>query len=166
MDKLPCAVWLDYYLKDMNGLAFMQTIKENPKWSHIPVVVVSNSASPEKVNNMLALGAKRYILKAEYRLDEIIQMMRDLIVEAGGGGDSVAAAARLDSNSASSPMVTAAMSMPGAPAAAVADASAAPTAAATSDPTTAPATAPPAANPAPIVDPPATGQPKPPADPA
>ena len=32
---------------------------------------------------MLALGAKKYILKAEYRLDEIITMMQDLIKDAG-----------------------------------------------------------------------------------
>ncbi len=83
LDELPDAVWLDYYLKDMNGLAFMQSVKENPKWTGIPVVVVSNSASPEKVHNMLALGAKKYILKAEYRLDEIIEMMLNLIAETG-----------------------------------------------------------------------------------
>lgn len=82
LDNLPDAVWLDYYLKDMNGLAFMQTIKENDKWKNIPVVVVSNSASPEKVHNMLALGARKYILKAEYRLDEIITMMLSLIADA------------------------------------------------------------------------------------
>jgi CheY-like chemotaxis protein len=83
LDELPDAVWLDYYLKDMNGLAFMQSLKASPQWANIPVVVVSNSASPEKVHNMLALGAKKYILKAEYRLDEIISMMRELISEAG-----------------------------------------------------------------------------------
>lgn len=79
VEELPDAVWLDYYLKDMNGLAFMQELKQNDKWTDIPVVVVSNSASPDKVHNMLALGAKKYILKAEYRLDEIIQMIRDFI---------------------------------------------------------------------------------------
>lgn len=79
LDELPDAVWLDYYLKDMNGLAFMQAVKENAQWSTIPVVVVSNSASPDKVNNMLALGVKKYILKAEYRLDEIIKMMLEMI---------------------------------------------------------------------------------------
>jgi CheY-like chemotaxis protein len=91
LDELPDAVWLDYYLKDMNGLAFMQTVKENPKWSQIPVVVVSNSASPEKVTNMLALGAKKYILKAEYRLDEIIKMMLEMIGDSNGGGQTSAA---------------------------------------------------------------------------
>ena len=81
IDELPDAIWLDYYLKDMNGLAFMQELKTNPKWADIPVLVVSNSASPEKVHNMLGLGAKKYILKAEYRLDEIIAMIRDFIAE-------------------------------------------------------------------------------------
>lgn len=79
LDNLPDAVWLDYYLKDMNGLAFMQELKTNPAWSNIPVIVVSNSASPEKVSNMLALGARKYLLKAEYRLDEIIGMIREFI---------------------------------------------------------------------------------------
>lgn len=79
VDELPDAIWLDYYLKDMNGLAFMQQLKEKPEWAAIPVLVVSNSASPDKVSNMLALGARKYILKAEYRLDEIIAMIRDFI---------------------------------------------------------------------------------------
>ena len=83
LDELPDAVWLDYYLKDMNGLAFMQELKKSPRWSNIPVLVVSNSASPEKVHNMLTLGAKRYILKAEYRLDEIIAMILEFIKTGG-----------------------------------------------------------------------------------
>jgi DNA-binding response OmpR family regulator len=83
LDELPDAVWLDYYLKDMNGLAFMQTLKDNPQWTDIPVLVVSNSASPDKVTNMLGLGAKKYILKAEYRLDEIIEMIRDFLRDGG-----------------------------------------------------------------------------------
>lgn len=79
VERLPDAVWLDYYLKDMNGLAFMQLLKTNPKWENIPVLVISNSASPDKVNTMLGLGAKKYILKAEYRLDEIIPMIKEFI---------------------------------------------------------------------------------------
>jgi len=54
----PDAVWLDYHLKEMDGLAFMEALKTNDKWSAIPVFVVSNSASPDKVHRMLALGAK------------------------------------------------------------------------------------------------------------
>ena len=84
LDNLPDAISLDYYLKDMNGLAFMQQVRDNPKWANIPVIVLSNSASPEKVTNMLALGAKKYLLKAEYRLDEIIVIIRELIKDKSG----------------------------------------------------------------------------------
>jgi two-component system, chemotaxis family, chemotaxis protein CheY len=101
MDQLPDAVWLDYYLKDMNGLAFMQALKENPKWAHIPVLVVSNSASPEKVTNMLALGVRKYILKAEYRLDEIIEMILGFIKD--NGATPPGGAKPLDANSGTPP---------------------------------------------------------------
>lgn len=80
-EELPDVVWLDYYLGEdsMTGLQFMQTMKGNSKLADIPVVVVSNSASEEKRDAMLALGAKKYILKAEHRLDEIIESINDIL---------------------------------------------------------------------------------------
>jgi CheY-like chemotaxis protein len=80
MTELPDAIWLDYHLKDMDGLTFMKNLKENELWKNLPVFVVSNSASPDKVNGMLALGAKKYILKAEHRLDEIIESIKSFIM--------------------------------------------------------------------------------------
>ncbi len=79
LGQLPDAIWLDYYLKDMNGLDFMHALKKNSKWTHIPVVVVSNSAGEDTVHSMLALGAKKYLLKAEYRLADIIKVIVDMI---------------------------------------------------------------------------------------
>ncbi len=79
LTELPDAIWLDYYLKDMNGLEFMVELKNHPKWERIPVLVVSNSASQDKVTHIIALGASQYVLKAEHRLDEIVVIIRDLI---------------------------------------------------------------------------------------
>lgn len=73
LPKIPDAIWLDYYLKDMNGLEFVAQVKKNPDWQNIPIVVVSNSASPEKVHNMIALGVHKYLLKAKFRLDDILK---------------------------------------------------------------------------------------------
>jgi CheY-like chemotaxis protein len=78
---LPDVIWLDYHLKGMDGLAFLKIVKANPKWKNIPIVVVSNSASPDKVHNMLALGANKYLLKAEYRLDQIINTVQEFILD-------------------------------------------------------------------------------------
>ena len=79
LSELPDVIWLDYHLKGMDGLAFLKEIKLNPKWEKIPIVVVSNSASPDKVHNMLALGANKYLLKAEYRLDQIIETVKEFV---------------------------------------------------------------------------------------
>lgn len=79
--NLPDVIWLDYQLKDMDGLEFIDKLKKINKCAQIPVIVVSNSASEAKVHTMLALGVKEYVLKAKYRLDEIILMVRKIIAE-------------------------------------------------------------------------------------
>lgn len=79
LEKLPDAIWLDYYLNDMDGLGFMRSLKKDERFSQIPVIVVSNSASPDKVSSMLALGVKKYYLKAENKLDDIISALKGLL---------------------------------------------------------------------------------------
>lgn len=80
MTELPEVIWLDYHLRGgMDGLEFLQEIKANVKWSGIPVVVVSNSASSDEVHHMLALGVNKYMLKAEYRLDQIIDTIKKFV---------------------------------------------------------------------------------------
>lgn len=77
----PAAIWLDYHLSDMDGLTFMSRLQKHKEWQDIPVVVVSNTASDDKINAMLLLGAKKYIVKAENRLVDIIGMVRDISSE-------------------------------------------------------------------------------------
>lgn len=77
--KPPDAIWLDYYLRDTNGIEFMKKLRQSPKWADIPVLVVSNSANPAKVSKMLDLGAKDYLLKADYRLDKLVSEFQSLI---------------------------------------------------------------------------------------
>lgn len=81
LDKghLPDVIWLDYYLQDMNGLQFCQQVKSDKRFKQIPILVVSNSASPDKVESMLALGVNDYLLKAEHRLDDIITIIRKIL---------------------------------------------------------------------------------------
>jgi len=81
MEVKPDAIWLDYHLKDMDGIVFMSALKSLPTGSTIPVMVVSNSASDEKVHNMLALGARKYMLKAQYRLDDLIAALKEIIAQ-------------------------------------------------------------------------------------
>src|SRR3990167_3197573 len=81
LSKKPDAIWLDYYLGDLNGVDFMQELNKNKEWMEIPVLVVSNSASPEKVQKMLSLGVKKYMIKAEHRLDELVEEIKSFVKE-------------------------------------------------------------------------------------
>ena len=68
-------VWLDHYLLGKeDGLDLVVKMKtEGSGWEHIPVFVVSNTASSEKVQTYIQLGVKKYYVKANHRLSDIIE---------------------------------------------------------------------------------------------
>jgi len=66
-------IWLDHYLLGKeNGLDFVAKLKDSEKWNEIPIFIVSNTATEEKVKAYLQLGVDKYYLKSNYRLDQII----------------------------------------------------------------------------------------------
>lgn len=68
------AVWLDHYLLGKeSGLDFVAKLKSSEQWKAIPIFVVSNTASPDKVQSYMHLGVEKYYTKADYRLDQIIK---------------------------------------------------------------------------------------------
>ena len=81
LSQKPDAIWLDFYLGDLSGLDFMQSLRKNKDWMTIPVLVVSNSASPDKVQKMLELGVKKYMIKAEHRLEDLVAEIKSFINE-------------------------------------------------------------------------------------
>ncbi|MFZ4631705.1 MAG: response regulator [Patescibacteria group bacterium] len=66
-------IWLDHYLLGKeNGLDLVVKIKNDERFKNIPIFVVSNTASDDKVKSYLALGVNNYYTKSNYRLDQII----------------------------------------------------------------------------------------------
>lgn len=74
------AVWLDHYLFGKgDGLDFVKALNKNNSWKKVPVFVVSNTVSPDKVSEYLKLGVKRCYTKVDYRLDKIIADIKKFI---------------------------------------------------------------------------------------
>lgn len=75
------AVWLDHYLLGSNtGLDFVAKLKDaKSKWKKIPIFVVSNTASNGNVQSYLRLGVSKYFVKAERRLDEIVNEIKSFL---------------------------------------------------------------------------------------
>ena len=71
------AIWLDHYLLGKTtGLDFVARLKSVEGTKHLPIFVVSNTASPDKIQSYIRLGVTRYYTKSNYRLDQIIQDIR------------------------------------------------------------------------------------------
>ncbi|EKD48354.1 MAG: hypothetical protein ACD_65C00004G0002 [uncultured bacterium] len=81
LETPPDAIWLDYYLEGggLNGLGFLEELKKNETWAKIPVLVVSNTASSEKVNKMTALGIVDYFVKAENDLGDLVKQAKKIV---------------------------------------------------------------------------------------
>lgn len=74
-------IWLDHYLLGKeNGLDFIAKIKQSgSEWENLPVFVVSNTASEKNIQSYMRLGAKKYYVKAEHSLTEIINEIIDYL---------------------------------------------------------------------------------------
>ena len=78
------AIWLDHYLVGKgNGLDFIAWCKDevNRQFNHIPIFVVSNTASSDKVSTYMKLGANKYFIKSNHKLEEIINEISKSVLE-------------------------------------------------------------------------------------
>ena len=67
------AIWLDHYLLGAeNGLDLVVRLKKNEKFNKIPIFLVSNTATEDKINSYIELGVEKYYAKINHRLSEIV----------------------------------------------------------------------------------------------
>lgn len=68
------AIWLDHYLLGKeNGLDFVVKLKNTDVWKKIPIFVVSNTATSDKVESYLKLGVHKFYTKSNLKLGSIIK---------------------------------------------------------------------------------------------
>lgn len=67
----PDAIILDYMLPDVNGNIVCRTIKSNPDFENIQIIIVSGVANPEEVQDLLDAGATEFI-KKPFNIAELV----------------------------------------------------------------------------------------------
>jgi len=69
----------DVNMPDINGLELIHFIKSNPRYSHIPLIIVSTERSEEDKKRGIALGAMSYITKP-FKAQELQDVVKQAIL--------------------------------------------------------------------------------------
>lgn len=75
--ELPDVILLDILLPGIDGFAVLTRIIANPALKDTQVFMLSNYSQPEDVAKAKALGAERFLVKADYTLDQIADMVKE-----------------------------------------------------------------------------------------
>jgi len=78
--QLPDAICLDYYLPDMTGADFMRMLRSKDVWVDVPVLMLSNTDEEKSITSTLSQGAKLYMLKTQYSLEDVVTQLRKYCV--------------------------------------------------------------------------------------
>ncbi|HEX6493722.1 MAG TPA: response regulator [Candidatus Dormibacteraeota bacterium] len=68
----PDLILLDVMMPRMNGISFLQALREDANLGAVPAVVLSNFREPRLVERAMALGALEYMVKAQTRPETLV----------------------------------------------------------------------------------------------
>jgi len=78
-EKKPDLILLDLILPKIEGMEVLKKLKEDEKTKDIPVIVLTHLEELEKVEKAMELGAKAYLVKGEYSLDEVVERIKKVL---------------------------------------------------------------------------------------
>ena len=76
---IPDLILLDIILPRKNGLDVLKGLKAFEATKHIPIILLTNLSDTETVSQGVALGARGYLVKANYSLDEVVTKVREVL---------------------------------------------------------------------------------------
>lgn len=77
--QIPDLIVLDLLLPGVDGFEILKNLGENENFKKIPVLVFSNLSEAKDVKRAVSLGAKDFLVKANFTLDELVARVKDLL---------------------------------------------------------------------------------------
>jgi len=74
---VPDVIILDYMLPDINGNVVCQTIRKNPAFAHIKIVIVSGVVNQDEIDGLLKAGADEFV-KKPFNIDKLVELIEKL----------------------------------------------------------------------------------------
>ncbi len=74
----PDMMILDYMLPDVNGNVVCKTIRQNPIFEHMKIIIVSGVVNQDEINELINLGANDF-MKKPFSIDDLVGKMVKLL---------------------------------------------------------------------------------------
>lgn len=81
---MPDLVLLDIVMPKKDGYEVLEEMSQDDALKKIPVIVISNSGQPVEIERILALGAKDYLVKAQFSPEEVLAKMTKYLSSRSG----------------------------------------------------------------------------------
>ncbi|OGM92963.1 hypothetical protein A2333_00010 [Candidatus Wolfebacteria bacterium RIFOXYB2_FULL_49_7] len=76
----PDLVLLDLMLPKRDGIDVLKDIKADRDLENLPVIVLSNLDGDEDIKQAIALGAKDYFVKSQHPIKEVVEKVKDFLI--------------------------------------------------------------------------------------
>ena len=77
----PDIVLLDILMPKLDGFGVLQRLHDDGTIAKLPVIIISNSGQPVEIDRALKLGARDYLIKAEFSPEEVVAKVRKIQVD-------------------------------------------------------------------------------------
>ena len=78
-EEMPDLVLLDIILPKKDGFEVLSILKSDPATKQIPVMILTNLEGSTDVEKALELGATTYLVKTNYRLEEVVEKVKQVL---------------------------------------------------------------------------------------
>ena len=85
----PVLIMLDLMMPEMDGFEFLNQLQHNPRWSDIPVVVISGKQLSVEEHRQLQGRVAKVVNKAAYHHDELLDKVYHIVNKSLGSGKKV-----------------------------------------------------------------------------
>lgn len=75
----PDLVLLDLVMPKMDGMQVLKKLKEDESTKDLSVVILTNLSDYERISEALSLGAKDYLVKANYSLADLLDKVKTVL---------------------------------------------------------------------------------------
>lgn len=81
--KQPSLLLLDLVMPKVNGFDVLEEMKDDRVLKKVPVIVLSNLGQSDDIQRTRELGAKDYLVKANFSINEVVTKIRDFLSKEG-----------------------------------------------------------------------------------